>query len=322
MEIVQEATMNPLMKRPITALAVRSVFLVVFGVTNARALMTETNLTVSQGYRVDNLNWNVAGDANGQNPNIQSELTHKDLKIYQLAGELKSTVAGVLYTRTNFDYGWILSGDSQDSDYAMDNRGLEFSRSNSKTCGNVWDASVGLGYPFQFKSAGFQASPLVGYAYNKQNLDVTDGNQTANLINPSNVGPFPGLDTTYKTQWWGPWLGIDLTYKPIPRLQLNGGLEYHWVDYRAVGNWNLRGDLQHPESLVHTASGAGLIGSIGGNWSLSKNWLIDLQTKITSFSTRPGVSTQFGNTRTGVTQLNEVNWSSLSVSLGMGYRFQ
>jgi hypothetical protein len=47
-------------------------------------LAPETEFIVTGGYRVDDLNWNIAGDINGNNPNIISELTWDDLESYQL----------------------------------------------------------------------------------------------------------------------------------------------------------------------------------------------------------------------------------------------
>ena len=44
----------------------------------------ETELSVTGGYRTDDLDWNIAGDINGNNPNIISELTWDDLESYQL----------------------------------------------------------------------------------------------------------------------------------------------------------------------------------------------------------------------------------------------
>ena len=36
------------------------------------------------GYRADDLDWNIAGDINGNNPNVLSELTWDDVKSYQV----------------------------------------------------------------------------------------------------------------------------------------------------------------------------------------------------------------------------------------------
>ncbi|NIQ93167.1 MAG: TonB-dependent receptor, partial [Desulfuromonadales bacterium] len=86
----------------------------------------------------------------GSTPNILSELTWDDLRSFQLAAEtemvrsLRPRVSTVLMGRTS--YGWIVSGENQDSDYAGDNRTLEWSRSNNDAGnGHVFDLEGGVG---------------------------------------------------------------------------------------------------------------------------------------------------------------------------------
>ncbi|MEJ2314994.1 MAG: hypothetical protein P8Y85_09600 [Nitrospirota bacterium] len=119
------------------------------------------------GYRTDDFDWNIASDITGtQTPNILSELTWSDLNIFQVEAGVKAHVERV-YARGSLDYGWILDGDNQDSDYLGDNRTLEFSRSNNDAGdGNVFDASVGIGY--KIIDNKLMVAPLVGYSYHNQ----------------------------------------------------------------------------------------------------------------------------------------------------------
>ena len=106
---------------------------------------------LSAGYRVGDLDWNIAGDTAGENPNILSELTWSDLEIYQVKLRNVTIMHKILYFRGSLAYGWITGGENQDSDFNGDNRTLEYSRSNnSGDDGNVLDASLGIGYPFTF----------------------------------------------------------------------------------------------------------------------------------------------------------------------------
>jgi len=47
-------------------------------------LPLETEFVFTGGYRSDDLDFNIAGDINGNNPNIISELTWEDLESYQV----------------------------------------------------------------------------------------------------------------------------------------------------------------------------------------------------------------------------------------------
>ncbi len=271
----------------------------------------------NNGYRSDDLDWNIAGDSAGNNPNILSELAWSDLKIYQLQAEGK-VIFEWLYLRGSIGYGWILDGDNQDSDYDGDNRTLEFSRSNNNSNnGNVMDASVGVGYPFEPGPDWLKIAPLVGYSLHEQNLTLTDGFQTI----PA-TGSFSDLNSTYDTKWKGPWAGIDLSIEASRRLALFGSFEYHWADYDAEGNWNLRSDFAHPKSFEHDASGKGIVVSAGGSYAIDKDWLINANVGYQEWSTDAGTGrTFFADGTTSGTRLNEVNWSSYSAMLGIMLSF-
>jgi len=295
------------------------------GAEKNSTLPFETEFIFSAGYRRDDLDWNIAGDTNGNNPNILSELTWDDLEIFQLRFQNKTVIPNIFYLRAAVSYGWIYDGEVQDSDYAGDNRTFEFSRSNnSADDGDVWDASVGIGYPLRLGvNEIWTITPLVGYSYHEQNLTITDGKQT---IPP--LGSFPGLDSTYETQWKGPWIGLDLHIKAkkpetLPqRIEPYFSIEYHWADYDAEADWNLRPDFEHPKSFEHEADGNGWILGVGFNFFLNPNLLLNFNYDYQDWSTDDGThKVFFANGTTAKTRLNEVNWTSHTLSLGINYRF-
>ena len=53
-------------------------------IENKKAWPIETEFVFTGGYRRDDLDWNIAGDSNGNNPNILSELTWDDIESYQV----------------------------------------------------------------------------------------------------------------------------------------------------------------------------------------------------------------------------------------------
>ncbi len=273
----------------------------------------KASITFNNGYRVDDLDWNIAGN----NTNILSELTWSDLKIYQVKADGK-VVLEWFYLRGSIGYGWIFDGENQDSDYLGDNRTLEFSRSNnSSDNGNVMDASVGAGYQFNPGSGRLKVAPLVGYSLHEQNLTITGGFQTI----PA-TGSFSGLNSTYDTKWKGPWAGVDLSIEASRNLTLFGSFEYHWADYEAEANWNLRTDFAHPKSFEQIADGKGILVSAGGIYAIDDHWLINANVGFQDWSTDAGTDlTFFADGTTSSTRLNEVNWSSFEAMLGIMYRF-
>lgn len=274
----------------------------------------EASLKIGPSYRVDNLDWNIA-DSDGS-PNILSELTWTDLKIVQIKADGKLIKSNNFYMRGSIGYGKIFDGDNQDSDYDGDDRTLEFSRSNNDADdGDVLDVSAGLGYQFRLKK--FTIAPLIGYSYHEQNLVMTNGFQTIPAY-----GSFPGLNSSYDAQWNGPWTGFDISYKIMEKLTLSGVFEYHWADYEAVANWNLRNDFEHPKSFEHIADGNGILLSAAVDYTFNKHWGIGFLANYQEWSADAGIHRVFtSNGAIGVTRLNEVNWESYAAEIGVTISF-
>ena len=62
----------------------------------AQAADIKTDISLSTGYRVDDLSWNIAGNIYGSNPNVLSELTWSDLET------LQATVGGRVLVMNGF----------------------------------------------------------------------------------------------------------------------------------------------------------------------------------------------------------------------------
>ncbi len=286
----------------------------------------KASLAVENGYRADELDWSIAGTIGGDNPNILSELTWSNLESYHIRGEGILEAKKIFYLRGAYDYGWIFDGENQDSDYLLDNRRGEFSRSNNTSKeGKLQDATLGVGYPFNPVGGGenyrLRFIPLIGYSYHQQDLRITDGSQT---IPPT--GPFQGLDSEYKAYWRGPWIGFDLEINPRKKWKVFGSFEYHWTRYRGEARWNLRDDFQQPLSFRHDTTGQGVYGSAGLAYLASKHWSLYLKAEAIDFSTSSGNDRVYalvtgGNQTTADTQLNVVNWESWAVNAGAKYEF-
>jgi hypothetical protein len=280
--------------------------------------------SVGMGYRTDDFDWNIAGDISGNNPNILSELTWSDLEILQLEFGLARIFPNRIVLKGTIAYGQIFDGENQDSDYAGNNRTLEFSRSNnSADDGNTSDVSIGLGYFFPLLTKDFIATPLVGFSFHGQNLTITEGFQT---IPP--LGPFPGLNSSYDAKWYGPWVGLELNARIYKRdgtslaHEILFGIEYHWADYYAEANWNLRPDLAHPKSFEHEADGSGIVFWAGYNYLFNPQWSLNFSGKYQEWETDPGIDRVFFADGTEAeTRLNEVNWESFSLMVGVTCRF-
>jgi len=301
----------------------KSVLGVVFGCAVSGAALADGGVATALqlGYRVDSLDFNISGDINGQNPNILSELEWTSLQIPQAKLDVDAWLKNV-YLRGNFSYGKVSEGDNQDSDYALDNRTGEFSRSNNSAGGEVADASLGLGYKFDTSGdEGFRSyvMPMVGYSIHTQDMEITDGFQ----VIPA-TGAFAGLNSSYDAEWQGAWAGLVIGEESVALdMMLELSLIYHQVDYEAEANWNLRADFAHPKSYEHLADGHGFTLSLNGRSAFgnSKRWFWAFGLDYGSWKTKTGLDrTFFSNSTIGTTQVNEVNWESAAINLGLELR--
>lgn len=286
----------------------------------------------ANGYRVDELDWNIHSSVRGiTDPNVLSELEWKDLSIYQMTGGAEYThrsgFAKGAHVEISGAYGWILSGDNQDSDYLENDRANEFSRSNNDAGdGNVTSFEAAIGWEFSPDLLGkythFGITPLVGYQRETQDLTMKDGNQT--VTSPQvglPLGPFPGLDSRYETVWDGPFAGFKVAAE-WPEHCVALRVKYISADYEGEGYWNLRANLAQNPSFLHKADGDGIDLSANYNWRFYDGFELFLDAAYQSWSAEDGVDITFASSGAElVTGLNEVNWKSQSYMVGLAYRW-
>ena len=281
-------------------------------------------LYVGFNFRMDELNWNIAGNMDGTSPNILSELTWEELGIYELSVGFSSLVKQSVYFRGYLNYGRIISGENQDSDYGADDRQDEFSRSNNNAdSGSTIDISLGAGLMLPIIKDIITITPLVGLSFHRQNLTITDGYQTI-----PDLGSFPGLDSTYEAKWMGPWVGLEMAidietgWRALPRFSPFVGFEYHWALFDATADWNLREEFDHPKSFEQEAEGSGMSIMVGLGVAFSERWSLEFGYTQQKWLAEDGTDTVFFSDGTfGETRLNEVNWESRAVSMAIQFRF-
>jgi hypothetical protein len=276
---------------------------------------------LSSGYRLGGLHWSVA--AVGGDPNIASELSWSKLQIFQIEGTGRLTLEGFTI-RADVGYGYILAGDVQDSDYDSDDRTDEFSRSYSDAKGGyLFHALTGLGYRFDHRAVPFTLLPMIGIAFHRQGMKMTEGVQVIS-IPPSTqpLGPFAGLDSSYTANWLNLWVGLDAEYRITKRLGAGAAVAVHPSLYYAEADWNLRTDFQHPVSFVHDGLGWGFSGDLSVGVELSRRFLLEGRFTLEYWSGGPGIAeTYWAGGGSTEKQLNEIVWSSAQFVLGTVLRF-
>lgn len=283
------------------------------------------NFEAGVGYRQDKFKWSLSAGSEDDNV-LLSQLRWKDLRIVQVDASASYVSCTNYAIRISGDYGHIYHGRNSDHDF-IDLGGSEevpFSISeNNAGKGNVADLEGGIGYRVTSTCGRFVATPLIGYSYHQQHLHMYDGRQVLSLFSPTDVGPIAGLNSTYNTRWFGPWIGIDFTSHVEQCAYLFGSFEWHILSYRAEGRWNLRTDIGPFHQKAH---GFGFIATLGANWEIWDNWSIGVMTTYRNFKTRHGsdrtrVIDPLLGEFTAETHFNGAKWHAFSFSGLVAYRF-
>jgi hypothetical protein len=276
---------------------------------DAQTAPPRLRVDVSTGYQQENFRWDIAGNNNGQNPNVLSELKWK-----KVGGQtLRAAVSYNFYNRLIIygDYArqFISSGTVNDADYTADNRtGNTYNQTFAANKGNTSLWHLGVGYTL-INTKRFNLTPVVGYGQNSESL---------RLLDKDNM--YPGLNSSYSPKWKGGFLKLMATGTIVPKLKLKADVTYHQVSYNSDGNWNLITSFQHPVSYRHHANGYGM--EAGGKLSYDITPHIALNLGGSYFNWQTGNGTDqlyLNNGEVDKTQLNGVHRNGFGVSAGLGF---
>ncbi len=289
--------------------------------------IVKSGIDLGLGYRSDQLDWSISVNSD---TSALSQLSWDDLDVFQLQATGWLEIEKVPYVKKNFlatanvAFGKIFGGTARDSDYISGSPGDEWSRSISDADdGLTVDIYGAIGPIFEIsKVAGLSVIPLIGYGFDMQNLTMTNGRQVVSKLASHAIGSLSGLDNTYTAYWHGPWVGTDVDYLVGSEMKISFGVEYHWFDYFAQADWNLRTAFEHPVSFEHEASGTGLVWKIAGSYQIDKKWSWLFSGQIRNWHTDSGTDrTYFSNGQVGTLRLNGVNWDSYDLTTGLCYLF-
>ena len=285
------------------------------------------NIDVGGGFRKDKFKWSKGGQAvanpDGSLPpyGIRSNLNWKDLRIAQFGGTAEYVSCRNYAVRIEASYGRIYHGKNIDSDYfVIDDESTKFAVAESKAGkGHVYDLSAAVGYRITSTCRRFVATPLIGYSQYAQYLHMYDGSMRLDL-SENKLGPFPGLNSTYTTRWFGPWIGLDFTTRVERCAYLFGSFQWHMLTYRGHGRWNLRHDIG---PFNHKAYGYGYLATLGGKWEIWNNWSLGIVGSYRMFRTKHGhVRVKLlPEDVLGYERFNGAIWHSFSASAIVAWRF-
>jgi len=273
---------------------------------NVNATNESNSIIYGFGDRQTKVDWNIAGNLAGTNPNIISELDWRNIKSIQfMLGSIWQD--GDYFLKVSGEYGRIYEGENQDSDYNLDNRKSEFSRSLNKA-GKDYMLDTEISYGKDYVISGkLKLSPMIGYSLHRQHLKIYDGKM---VIGSANL---TGLDSLYQANWSGPQLGLGINYKINKSIfSLNYSLQD--INFNGYTNWNLRSDLKHPKSMTQKGDGSGNKISASYERAVSSFSSLSLIGNYYRYSA-DGTHTFHLASSDSSQKLNQVNWKSSEVKL-------
>lgn len=286
---------------------------------------------VSTGYRQDNLHWTIAGPTG--TPNVLSELQWKGISSWMVKGQVTALWIDLIYVRASADYGWIFNGNNQDSDYAGDDRTLEFSRTKAQSDkGGVFDFTGGVGWQFIFPlcmcNTIVRVIPMIGYSYFEQQFRDRNGeilinsafSELGDEIPLGPIGPVPGLHSNYRAKWRGAWLGADVFIPLSCDFELFGTFEYHRVKYHGTAHWNLRTDIV-ADFQQKAKKGHGYYASGGFKRLVCGNVALGFTGSYLWATSKHGTDTSYFPLGPVTTRFNGAKWNSWSVTGDITYTF-
>ena len=277
--------------------------------------LTKDKITIAfyGDYRQENTRWSIAGNSDGQNPNVLSELQWKNLKQRGAGMDVKVDILHGIFFSGSYHRAKIYAGNVTDTDYGQDNRMSPTYQFNAESNrGHTSSYFAGLGYALELYRA-LVISPYAGYGRTRQFLFINDSNTT------SSAGEL-SLNSTYHTNWSGPLAGLTVKTAMNNTIVVQADLSYLQSVYTGVADWNLIDAFAHPVSFRHLANGYQTNMSLQVNFQLLAGFSVFIKSNYRYAETGIGTDQLYLNDGRKVqSQFNGIVSTHKGFGLGISY---
>lgn len=247
------------------------------------------------GYRRDNISWKLRFPSH--NPLLSTSHKFKDLDIFQIGLNGRTTLGCNFYLRANAYWGWILDGEFEKhvgtsiSDDYYSGFGFGF-RDRARTTIDdqyVYGVGAAIGYPFYFCDCSTIIAPVIGYALDQQNIKLDNAEFSNSFRRFDYCDYYSESDDgccaqSFHNKWYGPFVGVDFNYQPCNACwNVYADLEYHWGNFtghRSGHDFFDHFDRKHRSS--HDATGWVFAG--GADYALCDCWTLGFSVKFQDWS--------------------------------------
>ena len=165
----------------------------------------------------------------------------------------------------------------------------------------------------------------LGYGWHEEKIRMFNGYQTLspNVFLPTPpVGPFLGLNSTYKMNWRGLRIGFREQSQFSKVLSMNGKFAIGpFMIYNGEGYWNLRSDFANP-GFIHSSKGVLFELSADLEWNFWKEFQCNIGYMSQFYSAKSGVDRTFFSDGTQVeTKLEKVKTTHKGLLLSLSWKY-
>lgn len=215
--------------------------------TDALGQKQRVQFSYLSGIKKTSFDWSIAGNNDGRNPNILSELRWYELTSFSHRVDMKIPYKNWALD-AHISKSFVIHGRVSDGDYMADDR-------KSVTAFHIYDADKGSQYVLlpgvSYRIKFFDRKTLlrIGLSY----MYYGDKFYMLNLERALSEDKLKGLKNSYKTSWKG--FGLYGDYERIitNRMTFMGRGEIGKLRYNAVADWKSREDFTSPNSFYHSS---------------------------------------------------------------------
>lgn len=271
------------------------------------AYAQDSELSLGIGYLQKNLDWSIAGNLNGENPNIYSELQWNNIvgPYFRITGYQKISNHLRLIIHGNFSK--TVSGTAIDNDYEENDRTFQIFSAEIK-CHEGYGCYVSpaIGYQIHLSKENC-ITPSVGYSFSMQKFYLCD---TAISENDQT------LNSYYVPIWQGPSFSCQIKARLQKKLSGKIDICYEQLNYKSFADWNLISQYSHPNSFTHRAKGFSSQFEINFSYDMTQIVSCGLFCQTSYMSTGKGIDELFYADGTSAkTRLNDVTYTQLNFGI-------
>ncbi len=258
------------------------------------------NVRITPQYSVSNYSWSVAGNTNGNNPNVMSELTWRKVERYGASLDVQIKLAW-FKPSLSFSGEKSFSGYANDVDYALDNRqGVKYNRFFKSDDGHFY--RLRLTHPIG-KIEGFG----LGISFNDQKLTLKHDGDISSSYRPKSLGMIAMFSKNYV-------LGGNFFANMNHAIIVSR--------FFANASWKLREDLNQPVSFSQYAFMGEFASSLKIGYKLAKDLSISLGCELSRVQTTSGDDYLFfADDRTALTRFNGLESDTFRIGISIVQAF-